>query len=87
VARSRQLNLQGLEYLYRELKRIGVRAFPSQGNFVFVDVGRPSVPVYEALLRKGVIVRPIGGPNHFRVSVGLPAENERFVKALAEVLA
>ena len=87
VARSRQLNLQGLEYLYRELKRLGVRTYPSQANFVFVDVGRPSGPVYEGLLRRGVIVRPIGGPSHLRVSVGLPEQNERFVRALAEVLA
>jgi histidinol-phosphate aminotransferase len=86
VSRGRQVNLAGLEYLYRELGRLGVKAYPSQGNFVFVDVGRPSLPVYEALLRKGVIVRPIGGPRHFRVSVGLPEENERFVRALAEVL-
>ncbi|MBI5480245.1 MAG: histidinol-phosphate transaminase [Deltaproteobacteria bacterium] len=87
VARSRQLNLQGLAYLHRELKRLGVKTYPSQANFVFVDLGRPSAPVYEALLRKGVIVRPIGGPQHLRVSVGLPEENERFVRALAEVLA
>lgn len=87
VARSRQVNLQGLEYLYRELGRLGVKAYPSQANFVFIDVGRPSAQVYDALLRRGVIVRPIGGPTHLRVSVGLPAENERFVKALAEVLA
>jgi histidinol-phosphate aminotransferase len=87
VARSRQVNLQGLEYLYRELKRLGVKAYPSQANFVFIDVVRPSAQVYEALLRKGVIVRPIGGPHHLRVSVGLPAENERFVRALEEVLA
>jgi histidinol-phosphate aminotransferase len=87
VARSRQLNLQGLEYLYRELKRLKVRTYPSQGNFVLIDVGRPSVPVYEALLRRGVIVRPIGGPQHLRVSVGLPEQNERFAHALAEVLA
>jgi len=87
VARSRHVNLQGLEYLTRELGRLGVKSYPSQANFVFIDVGRPSVQVYDALLRKGVIVRPIGGPHHLRVSVGLPAENERFIKALAEVLA
>jgi histidinol-phosphate aminotransferase len=42
--------------------------------------------VYEKLLRKGVIVRPVGGyalPDHLRVTVGLPEENERFLAALA----
>ena len=86
VKRTQEVNRIGMEYLSRELPRIGVRIYPSQGNFIFVDVGRPSLPVYEALLRKGVIVRPIGGPRHFRVSVGLPEENARFVRALSEVL-
>jgi hypothetical protein len=41
--------------------------------------------VNEALLRRGVIVRPIanyGLPNHLRVSIGLPEENARFIEAL-----
>jgi histidinol-phosphate aminotransferase len=87
VERTRANNREGLAYLKAELGRIGVRAHPTQANFIFVDVGRPSAPVFEALLRKGVIVRPIGGPRHFRVSVGLPQENARFVHALEEVLA
>ena len=45
--------------------------------------------VYDALLRAGVIVRPIGGyglPAHLRVSIGLPEENARFIKALEQIL-
>jgi histidinol-phosphate aminotransferase len=86
VARTRDVTVAGRAYLSEELAKLGVRAYPSQANFLFVDVGRPSGPVYEALLRKGVIVRPIGGPRHFRVSVGTLAENQRFVRALGEVL-
>ncbi len=68
---------QGLEYI------------PSKGNFITIDFKQPAAPIYEALLREGVIVRPIAGygmPNHLRISIGLPEENDRFFKALIKVL-
>lgn len=62
---------------------------PSKGNFITIDFKRPAQPIYEALLREGVIVRPIAGygmPNHLRISIGLPAENDRLFTALLKVL-
>ena len=50
---------------------------------------RLAKPLYEALLRQGVIVRPMhayGLPNHLRVNVGTDAENERFLTTLKQVL-
>ena len=70
------LNAQGYTYI------------PSVGNFVAFDSGRSGVEVFDALLQQGVIVRPIaeyGLPNHVRVSIGLPIENERFLAALAAI--
>ncbi|GAA4495768.1 histidinol-phosphate transaminase [Pseudaeromonas paramecii] len=67
----------------------GLGYIPSSGNFITVDLARPAGPVYEALLREGVIVRPIAGygmPNHLRVSIGTMAENDRFFAALDKVL-
>jgi histidinol-phosphate aminotransferase len=87
LTRTRELSQQGLEYLTSQLSRLGVRVWPSQANFVFVDLGRDALPVYEALLGKVVIVRPVGGPRHLRITAGLPEENERLVRALEEVLA
>ena len=61
---------------------------PSWANFLLIDVG-DAARVYEALLRRGVIVRPMDVynlPHHLRVTVGTPAENERFVDSLAAVL-
>jgi histidinol-phosphate aminotransferase len=63
---------------------------PSKGNFICVDLGQVAAPVFQGLLREGVIVRPVanyGMPNHLRITVGLPAENSRFLEALAKVLA
>jgi histidinol-phosphate aminotransferase len=54
-----------------------------------VDVGRDCRPVYEELLRRGVIVRTgdiFGMPTHLRVTIGTPAENERFLRELKSIL-
>lgn len=67
----------------------GLGFIPSKGNFITIDFKRPAGTIYDALLREGVIVRPIAGygmPNHLRVSIGLPEENDRFFKALLKVL-
>lgn len=67
----------------------GLAFIPSSGNFITIDFKRPAAPIYDALLREGVIVRPIAGygmPNHLRISIGLPEENDRFFTALLKVL-
>lgn len=82
-------NVAGLEQLHAGLKAQGLTALPSCGNFITFDLGREGMPVFEGLLRKGVIVRPVanyGLPNALRVSVGLPDENAAFLEALKEVL-
>jgi len=88
VERTLATNREGLAYLEDALVRLGLEFVPSQANFLLVRVGR-GVDVYDALLRRGVITRPMdayGFPEHLRVTVGLPEENQRFVAALAAVL-
>ncbi|HUK57205.1 MAG TPA: histidinol-phosphate transaminase [Nitrospiria bacterium] len=85
VARSLRVNREGRRYLSESFKALDLRFLPSQANFVYVDTGRNGVAVYARLLKKGVIVRHIQG-SWLRISIGRPAENRRFVKALAEVL-
>jgi histidinol-phosphate aminotransferase len=70
------------------LRESGIAVAPSQANFLLVDVGRPARPVYEALLRVGVIVRPMAPPldTWLRVTVGLPEENQRFLESLRRAL-
>lgn len=89
VRTSRQLNRDGLQFLTGALTQLGLACIPSAGNFVTVDVGREARPVYDAMLRHGVIVRPIaeyGLPRHLRITVGLPEQNQRCIDSLARVL-
>ena len=89
VRRSREINDAGMQQLRQGLDQLGVPFIPSGGNFLCVDLRRPAAPVYDALLRLGVIVRPIGGygmPDHLRITVGLHEENARFLDALAKVV-
>lgn len=89
VATSRALNRQGRATLVRGFEELGLSFIPSVGNFLAVAV--PDAPgTYQALLKEGVIVRPIGEyglPDHLRVTIGLPEENDRFLAALRRVLA
>jgi histidinol-phosphate aminotransferase len=89
IASSRKVNELGKAYLTTELGRLGLRVPPSAANFLLVDLKRDGPAVAEALLRRGVIVRPLGGrylPTHIRVTIGTPPENERFIEALTSVL-
>jgi histidinol-phosphate aminotransferase len=89
LTRSVALNAEGLRRVASACGELGLGVVPSVGNFLLVDLGRDAMPVFEALLREGVIVRPVGNyglPNHLRISIGLAAENDRLVKALAKVL-
>ena len=89
LRQSIEINRVGMVQLEQGLQGLGLPWIPSSGNFITVDFGRDAMPVYQSLLKLGVIVRPVanyGMPNHLRISVGLPDENERCLKALAMVL-
>jgi histidinol-phosphate aminotransferase len=87
VHTARALNQKERVRMSETLTARGLSVAPSQANFVLVDVKRPARPVYEALLKKGVIVRPFASlPTSLRVTVGTERENDRFLTALGEVL-
>jgi histidinol-phosphate aminotransferase len=88
VAKSTRMNRAGMARLERAFKTLGLEFIPSCGNFVTFRVSRARA-VYEKLLRQGVIVRPLANydmPDHLRVTVGTPRENEKFLKALRTAL-
>jgi histidinol-phosphate aminotransferase len=88
VERYVALNQMERARVIRELTALGLRVAPSQANFVLVDFGRPGREVYDGLLHKGVIVRPMPPPisSWLRITVGLVHENERLVAAVKEFL-
>ena len=78
-----------IERFRHELQGPNTRVYPSLANFVLIDCGRPSAPIYDQLLRRGVIVRPMaawGLPDHIRVSVARDADLPRVIAALREAL-
>jgi histidinol-phosphate aminotransferase len=89
VDESRRLNREGMAQLETGLRALGLEWLPSHANFLLVRV--PDADrTYERLLRAGVIVRPVtnyGLPDWLRITVGLPAENRRFLDALGHALA
>jgi histidinol-phosphate aminotransferase len=88
VNNTLRVNREGMEFLERELKKLGVKFVPSQANFILAEVG-DSRAVFDKLLHLGVIVRPMGGygfPRHVRISVGLREENRKLVAALKKIL-
>jgi len=90
LRRTLDANRAGMAQLAAGFDRLGLPRIPSVCNFHTVDVGRPGRDVFQALLREGVIVRPVdnyGLSNHLRISVGTEAQNARLLAALARVLA
>lgn len=88
LAESKRLNDAGLKQLTAGFRRLGLEYIPSWGNFVCVRVGE-TARVYQGLLRRGIIVRPVGNyglPEHLRVSVGTEAQNARLLATLTEVV-
>ena len=87
VKASRELNEVGKSYLYREFQAMGLRYYPTQANFIWVDTGKNSKELFGRLLQKGVIIRTgdiFGWDSFIRVTIGLPEQNERFIRVLKE---
>jgi histidinol-phosphate aminotransferase len=89
LQRRRQANAEGRAELERILTGAGYKVTgPAVGNFVFVDLGEDAQPWFEALLREGVIVRPLGGfgaPHAIRVTVGTKEDHAFLAEALTRV--
>ena len=86
---SQKMNWQGLDYFSKVFTEANIPFLPSQANFLLIHCGVEAQPVFEGLLRKGVIVRPVGGyglNQWLRVSVGNMQENEAAASAILEQL-
>jgi histidinol-phosphate aminotransferase len=92
LAKGARNNLEGYRQLTAAFDAMGLQYVPSYGNFVLVKVGQDDgagARVNLALLKQGVIVRPVGSyglPQWLRISIGLPQENAAFIEALKRAL-
>ena len=89
VKESYELNQQVKQNLYQTLNQMGLSYIPSQGNFIMMDTGKPSQMMFEKLLQKGIITRPgfyFGMDTYLRVTLGTPAQMNRFIATLRELL-
>jgi histidinol-phosphate aminotransferase len=85
----RRINQEGKRYFYKALDDLGLEFIPTDANFILIRVGK-ATEVYEQLLRKGIIVRDMAPwklPDHIRVTISVPQNNERFIRELGAVLA
>lgn len=85
VERSVAVNNEGKQFLYQSFQRLGVSYVPTETNFIFFETSVDGRELYGALLKAGVIIRPMGG-RKLRVTIGLPEENKRFVSELEKIL-
>jgi histidinol-phosphate aminotransferase len=90
VAGRAERNREQLEWMTAELEKLGLDVVPSQTNFLLVRTPQNAGQMTEALLHQGVIVRPMHafglGEGALRISIGLPAENQRCLEALKEIM-
>ena len=88
VKRSLEVNREGMGYLTKEIARLGLEQIPSHANFILIRVGSGQ-DLFEQLLRRGVIVRPMGEydlPEYIRVTIGKAEENVRFINELRDIV-
>jgi len=88
--KTMEMTKDGIAWLSKGLAALGVTPLPTQTNFFLVDLHRDGNPFYQAMLKKGVIVRPMTAydlPTYIRITVGTAAENARLLQAVTTTLA
>lgn len=89
IARTVENNRRGLARISQALREQGATPFESYANFVFADLHRPSAPICQAMMRRGIVIRSgemFGTPTCVRVSVGTDEEVTQFVETFAAVM-
>ena len=89
IRRSIEVVQQGRKQLEKAFNEMGMDCYTGQTNFVFVDIGQPAKPVFEALLQDGIIIRPcgpLGAPNCIRLTIGTAQQNDRFIRSFKKLI-
>jgi len=89
LERSKRINATEMARLVPELEALGLGVTPSQANFLLVDFRENAGDMFDRLLRRGVIVRPMRGyglPTSARITIGQEEQNDTLLAALEQVL-
>jgi histidinol-phosphate aminotransferase len=85
VEKSIAVNNEGKQLLYQSFQQLGISYIPTETNFILFETTHDGKDVYAALMKQGVIIRPMDG-KRLRVTIGLPEENRRFVAELEKIV-
>lgn len=86
---SIHMNETGLAQLRQGLDKLELKYIPSIANFITVDFQRDAMPIYNDLLKQGIILRPLANykmPHHLRITVGTEQQNQKVLSSLVQVL-
>ncbi len=89
VKKSQEMVWEGKKWLYQKFDDLGIRYWPSQGNFILFESPIPSLELTSKMLDEGVMVRPgdnFGAPGSIRLTIGTQEANERFVEVFTSLL-
>ncbi len=84
---SKELVWKSLDYFYNEFKKLNIKFYPSQGNFLLFSINQPDT--FSSLLKKGLILRPMNEPgleNYLRMSIGLEEENKKALSLIQSIM-
>ncbi|MFN3740768.1 MAG: histidinol-phosphate transaminase [Thermodesulfovibrionales bacterium] len=85
VKRSVAFNKREKQFLYGELRRLNIDFVPTEANFIYMRFPFEVQPLFNEMLKRGVIIRPVG-KTEIRVTVGTRKENVRFIKSLESII-
>jgi len=89
ILKCKQTIITGRNYLINNFQKLGFKVIPSQANFIMVYFGEKGKEIYNNLLKKGFLIRPLspyGFDNWFRISIGLPEENKALIDTISQIL-
>jgi len=87
--RTKWLVVRGRKFFYNRFKKMGLEFLPSQANFILVNMRSNGHDAYQALLRQGMIVRPMNSyklPDWIRITIGRRSQNVQLIKMLKSYL-
>lgn len=87
VLNSVMMNNTGKTFLQNAFAEMGLKSLPTMGNFISVNVKQDGLALYQKLLQRGVIVRPVANydmPDYLRITIGTQQQNERFIETLKQ---